>query len=751
MTTQGSTTVSRRSRSGRQLLPHWIVLALVVLVGLLPAAPSMSAVGDPSTPVPLNPIQAGHPQHVPILMYRQRHSVVSNDVSFERNVAAIEIPGAVDGKTLIMVAPNLSRWGSQTRIAQIDFYLRGPPTGAPQLVGLDLRPLTDQHGKPVNWSSSNQSTYNWDLSTVPDLQSDLRGGRMHSERLLSYFLDRLGQIAGDAGLTSAQQQQLSGPKSRVAQVTSEKIPCDTPPSFCRRRLQEREFFPTAKQIYFITEAPTSIPKPATSAPVQASTSPAQASASPAPTETSGEVIRRHQDEWQKAGMPTGPDAAARMGSRAFTGPGNTPLKGPAAQLVAPGSNLGGVDFSSLELRYLAENQSGLSYSFTASPAVDPDGRAAEGQVAVAQMSDAFFVWLSLAPQTFWVNLNPTEPDRVIDPTLGETDAGRILLEADLELKKTVGRLIHPDTAIGQRFWGDDPDSSSSCLDLRQWIVPGPATVHEKDGGLYLLDTPLKVEMEADYLAKQGAAPSCAASDTRLVEAFHILVLPKVEEAVNKAPEFAELRRVYLSRVAAEWYRQRHGQNGTLAGLIDSGDVSAWPALEQWSPRRVFDQYVDSYQNKEFDVTRNRVSGDTTYQNTYTYGGIDFGAVRFEQATPELFQQRQPELTSTVRQSFEKPATDQRGKIWLGLTSDNATGQDADDSTADDGSPFGTKGVLVVLLSLVGAVVLALVPVVVLRRRRRPVSPRAGAPGAPPPQLFRDSSQPNQQQSNWWDP
>lgn len=66
-----------------------------------------------------------------------------------------------------------------------------------------------------------------------------------------------------------------------------------------------------------------------------------------------------------------------------------------------------------------------------------------GRTAAVQASDAFFVWLSLSPDKFWVNLNPEEPDRIIDAQLGTTDVGRILLQADLQCGYTSLSLAAP--------------------------------------------------------------------------------------------------------------------------------------------------------------------------------------------------------------------------------------------------------------------------------------------------------------------
>ncbi len=67
------------------------------------------------------------------------------------------------------------------------------------------------------------------------------------------------------------------------------------------------------------------------------------------------------------------------------------------------------------------------------------------------LSETFFVWLSHPSESFWVNLNPTESDRVVERNIGHTEVGRIMLEADLSLKKTAARLLHPDHPIVRRY------------------------------------------------------------------------------------------------------------------------------------------------------------------------------------------------------------------------------------------------------------------------------------------------------------
>ena len=160
--------------------------------------------------------------------------------------------------------------------------------------------------------------------------------------------------------------------------------------------------------------------------------------------------------------------------------------------------LGGVDFSTLELRYLSDTYqggSGLGYAFSADASAT-DKPSYGGRAAARLASDAFFVWLSLPTSKFTVNLNPDEPDRIMDAEFGRTDAGRVLLEADLRMKKTVAKLIHPDTRAGARYWAA-LHGEAKCSTMRQWIVPAPASVREDGGQVYVIDAPLQVKLETD--------------------------------------------------------------------------------------------------------------------------------------------------------------------------------------------------------------------------------------------------------------
>lgn len=350
--------------------------------------------------------------------------------------------------------------------------------------------------------------------------------------------------------------------------------------------------------------------------------------------------------------------------------------GPAPDALArpiPGRP-GGVDFSSLELRYVGDTGSakkGIPYSFKGVPAPaasDP----ALGLQAARQASDAFFTWLTLPSQTHWVNLNPNEPDRIIDAQFARTEAGRILLEADLAMKKSLARAMHPDTPSGAAVWlefdnlfGNRPDADY-CFSFRQEIVPAPATVSETASELYILDAPLRIEAVSQFYPGYSCGPNDSTMEARKQELYRRVIVPIVEREINTTPEYAPLRRVYYSRVAAEWFKRRAaaGQQTAFNDLIDRRKLDPWVVNPPWSPRPVFDDMVRSLTQGEFRVERPKETGGVKWTRIYSFGGVNFSRPESRSVPSGEFKARWPGLSKKVRKSRRQPAAD-AGEVWLG--------------------------------------------------------------------------------------
>jgi uncharacterized repeat protein (TIGR01451 family) len=373
---------------------------------------------------------------------------------------------------------------------------------------------------------------------------------------------------------------------------------------------------------------------------------------------------------------------ARQGEQAkqIMNPGGRQSGGGALPRMLGSGRLGGIDFSSLELRYVSDKPGAdgrdLGYAFRAPTSATP-GDPGTGLATARESSDAFFTWLALPPQSFWVNLNPSEPDRIIDPQLARTDVGRVLLDADMALKRTSVNLTRPDTPLGDQYWDElerlyGDRLLEACWSARVWIVPSPASVRETNDELYILDAPLDVKMVSQEIVDPAVGrPGCPAEppavEAAKAELFQRLILPHLVEAVNTAPEYAALRRVYLARVAAEWFRQRSGEHPTAVSQIaNSGDVTPWLARTPWNPMDIFNQMLTSTRNGEWTVERDVPSGGQMYKRTLIYGGVDFSQTPRQNVSKADFKSRYPRLAKQTRRAEVEPTPDSdANQTWIG--------------------------------------------------------------------------------------
>ncbi|MGW4097899.1 hypothetical protein [Mycobacterium sp. NPDC004974] len=364
-------------------------------------------------------------------------------------------------------------------------------------------------------------------------------------------------------------------------------------------------------------------------------------------------------------VPVAPAPAAPAPAPAAPAPQQAPLA-PAA----PAIDYGGIDFSTLELRYVTDTVAGkpaMQYAFRASTTSD-DAPSYGGQRNAQMAMDAFYVWMALSPDKFWVNLNPTEPDRVIDGEFGKTQAGQVLLEADLEMKEVSGRLQRDDTPLGKRFEDTLRGTDKCFLGRRQWIEPTPATVREDGDQLYIIDAPLTVKVgleDSDISPNEscdGQDPAITAQNGKV---YQDMIMPAVIEAINHDPKFADLRRVYASRIAAEWYRKRNADKPTqYADVIDSGDVAAWTV--PWNSREVFDRYVYSYTHAKPTFSWKTKDADGTWTRGRSWGGVDFSKIELKDVGEQEFTSKYQSIATTAGPSIVGPIEQQSSDdIWVG--------------------------------------------------------------------------------------
>jgi Xanthomonas XOO_2897-like deaminase len=357
-------------------------------------------------------------------------------------------------------------------------------------------------------------------------------------------------------------------------------------------------------------------------------------------------------------------------------PGDEPEAGALAETLSDPMEVdpGGIDFSSLELRYVAISgpQGGdVHYAMDGSRSFTETATSTGVQTA-REDSAAFFTWLVLPPNTFWVNLTPNVPPRIIDPQLAQTEAGRVLLQSDFLLKRATVPALNPDVQNALQFWRQvyrlPQPPVSHCLAYRLWIVPGVATVHATSTQLYILNAPLNVDMApVTHLPGKVIGNICPQTPWLVgYEAlYRKLIVPELERVVNSAPQFAPLRRVYMSRVAAQWVRQDVARNTVLGRLVNSGNTEHWRAQPPWLPLTIWKKYLKIFDTPQAHYKVPVQKGSVTEQTTVTVnGGVDFSHVTEVNTPDREFKDRYPGLAAAAKVSNSLPSAGD-GTVWLG--------------------------------------------------------------------------------------
>ena len=321
---------------------------------------------------------------------------------------------------------------------------------------------------------------------------------------------------------------------------------------------------------------------------------------------------------------------------------------PPEKYTKNAKSAGGIDFTSIHLNYISTSSHPLTETSAFSYVLN--GKKASGSDRKVDFNDAidlslnsFFVGLAVQEYDFWVNLNPNEPDRIIEEELGKTDVGRILLEADFQLKKDAAIFTNPKTSeVGREYWDSIYEKAREAtpigLDIqipiktRLWIVPDKTLVHEDENGIYLDDCTLKVCLESEYLQKDGGlSPPIVLKPPFWVEEVNEyseelmkeLILPKLNHEVSYGDEYADLRTVYHSLILAQGYKDKYGYyNSTFYDLIDTSNVTGLESKQDWNATALWEEYVHSVEEGEYNFWEYS-EGTWGVKRYYFSGGVDF--------------------------------------------------------------------------------------------------------------------------------
>ena len=261
-----------------------------------------------------------------------------------------------------------------------------------------------------------------------------------------------------------------------------------------------------------------------------------------------------------------------------------------------------------------------------------------------ELIDYFFLGITLPSEDLWVNLNSVRQTEITSPRLALTDIGKVLLEADLRLKKDCCRFTDPRTKTGKEYWSklqqrlneEGLNTTQLPIGNRFWIIPLEAVVEEdKDNHTAtIVKSKLKVCLQQEYLQLQNNHISLLTAQTgkqRLAQdiadfTMKETILPAIEHEVNYGKAYAKLRQVYNALILAEYYKQKyqHGE-GLYPKLINRAHIQGLESIEPWNSEDFYNAYVKSAQEGEYKLTQQEYDPYlvSMVKKYYFYGGITF--------------------------------------------------------------------------------------------------------------------------------
>lgn len=252
-----------------------------------------------------------------------------------------------------------------------------------------------------------------------------------------------------------------------------------------------------------------------------------------------------------------------------------------------------------------------------------------------ELLNYFLVGVSLPNDVFWVNLRPDSENEIIDDWLAKTDVGKIMLEADLQLKKDTARFTSPETIEGKEYWNKLYQKAEELYGYqevtiptltRPWIVPNEIIVRETKDSSYIYKATLKVMLEQDFLKdssiynfKDERSKALNEYSSQLIRE---LIIPKLTTEVNLSKRYSALRQVYYSLIFSRWFKSRFAnQTGKYASLIDKKDLTGLTSISAWSKTAYFEAYKKSFAQGEYNIKETVRTPTGQVIRSYFSGGL----------------------------------------------------------------------------------------------------------------------------------
>jgi hypothetical protein len=354
-------------------------------------------------------------------------------------------------------------------------------------------------------------------------------------------------------------------------------------------------------------------------------------------------------------------------------------------------------FRPVHLRYLSYDPLANNFDLLLDKGDAKDLKQNQIEETTQELLKYFQVGITLPNKSFWVNLRPDGENDVIDPLVEKTDLGKILLEADLQLKKDMAKCTSPDTAEGRQYWDKLYQKAESLFGgmevsiptlTRPWIVPGEIIIRETDESAYIYKATLKVMLEQDYL-KDSAEYSFDDKRLKILNDYSSdllrkLIIPKLTKMVNSSKQYAPLRQVYYSLILAQWFKQKfHGREGIYSSRIDTMDLSDLTSKTKWSKSTYFKAYQKSFKNGEYNLSESVYNSYGQTIRSYVSGGMALDVSRYVMEAIRTAGQTSVQLASGIKGYLLRAEATDGNLVIERLAKDTAVSE-ADQSQKDGG-------------------------------------------------------------------
>jgi len=227
------------------------------------------------------------------------------------------------------------------------------------------------------------------------------------------------------------------------------------------------------------------------------------------------------------------------------------------------------------------------------------------QAKAAQgLADMFVSALALPVSSLWVNLSPSEKDRIIEPSVRESSLAKILLDQDYLLKQLASSLTNPNTELGKAYWAERASTGSATKtseEFKVWIMPKNVAI--------AADATTAMIMDATLTVLSDRAKRTGETETPAVKA----ILSAIEKDVNTGKNFASLRQMYRAVVLSNYLKET--KSGILGAYADSQDLTQRAKTSKDRAEKVFGLYKTAFEKGAYDLTKEK--------RRYVSGGIIF--------------------------------------------------------------------------------------------------------------------------------